>query len=280
MRLRGIVSIIATGIIVAVCSMASGATGSQPPGKLGQEITTAAERAQHCSLSAGEVAVLDGADGAAASQMAERMGIAGKTVAGGGHFVSVEADAAGVDFDDPSIAPVFRAGSGPNAPFLFPNGEVIVKFKVRTTEKQAASWGAVHGLTLVRPMVITNTFLLKAASPSKGLAAAARGATSHKVVFCVPNWMRQRVLRQSDPLYPYQWHLKNTGAVKGTVAGNDINVESAWTTYRGSASQIVCIVDDGLEIAHKDLAANIVAGLSWDFVDKKDDPTAGDHGTA
>ncbi len=57
-------------------------------------------------------------------------------------------------------------------------------------------------------------------TPSKSLEAATRasdvGRRSH---FCVPNWMRQRSLRQADPLYPYQWHLKNTGEVRGTVAG-------------------------------------------------------------
>ncbi len=278
MRRRSILSIIALGIIVAMCSITAGAAGVQPWGKLDQRVVNAAERDQQCRMSPGEVAVLGGTDGVAASQVADSKGIVGKTVAGGDRFVIIEVgqDAAGVDFDDPSIAPVFRSGNSPDAPFLFPNGEVIVKFKLRATEKQAASWASAHGLTLVHPMVITNTFLLKAASPAKSLEAAA----SDKVIFCAPNWMRQRSLRQQDPLYPYQWHLKNAGEVKGTVAGNDINVESVWAAYKGSAGQIICIVDDGLEIAHKDLAANIVAGLSRDFIDKKNDPTAGKHGTA
>ncbi len=282
MRLRSIAPVVALAIVVAACLVTPGAFGGQPRGRLDQGVVAAAERGQACSLSAGEVAVLRGADGAAPSRVAARTGIVGKVVAGGERFAIVEVghDAAGVDFDDPSIAPVFRSGSSPHAPFLFPTGEVMVKFEVRHTEQQAASWAGAYGLTLVRPLALADTFLLKAASPAKSLAAASTAAASNQVVFCVPNWMRQRSLRQEDPLYPFEWHLKNTGAVEGTVAGNDIEVESVWATYRGSAQQTICIVDDGLEIAHKDLAANIVDGLSWDYVRRQADPTAGDHGTA
>ena len=280
MRLRNIVTIIATGIIIATNSMGAGAAGDQPWKKFEQGIATA-EREQRCSFSTGEVAVLGGNGGATAAQIAVTKGISGKVVAGGDHFSIIEAsNISNIDFSDPSIAPVFRSGSATSAPFLFPNGEVIVKFKLHISEKQAASWGDAYGLTLVRPILVSSSFLFKAANPSKSLEAATSGGMSNIVVFCVPNWVRQRKLRQTDPLYAYQWHLKNTGYVNGTVAGNDINVETAWDTYKGSASQIVCIVDDGLEIAHKDLAANIVAGLSWNFVDNNADPTAGDHGTA
>lgn len=282
MRPRTIVSIIAAGLILAMCPFTAGAAGPQSWGKLDRGTITAAEWDEQCTLSVGEVAVLAGADGPAPSQVAEQKGLAGRLVARGDRFaiLDVGQDAAGVDFDDPSLAPVFRAGSGVGAPFLFPTGEVIVKFKIRTSEARAASWAGAHGLTLVRPMVIANAFLLKAANPSKSLEAAASAAASDEASFCVPNWTRQVALRQEDPLYPYQWHLKNTGEVRGTVAGNDINVEPVWPSYRGSADQILCIVDDGLEIAHADLAANIVPGLSWDFVRQQADPTSGDHGTA
>jgi len=281
MRRRSIAAVVALGIIFATCAFSAGASAARPWGTLGRAVA-AAEREQQCALSAGEVAILRGADGAAPSRMAGRKGIVGRTVAGDERFViiAVGRSAAGLDLEDPSLAPVFRAGSGPGAPFLFPTGEVMVRFRLPAGEKQAASWAGAHGLTFVRPMALTDTFLLKAASPWKSLAVAAAAATSDEVVFCVPNWLRQRSeRRQADPLYPYQWHLNNTGEVEGTVAGNDINVEPVWAAFKGSPEQVICIVDDGLEIAHKDLAANVVAGLSWDFVRKQADPTAGDHGT-
>jgi len=93
-----------------------------------------------------------------------------------------------------------------------------------------------------------------------------------------------------DPLYALQWHLKNTGQ-QGAVAppgmsGEDINVESAWATNKGAGVRIA-VVDDGLEIRHEDLAANIApTGLSYNYKTGSSDPSyaTGDmtsgHGTS
>jgi kexin len=129
-------------------------------------------------------------------------------------------------------------------------------------------------------MEVARAFLLRAVNPLESLEAASKAAASDQVLYCVPNWMRQSSLRQEDPLYTCQWHLKNTGQFEGASAGNDLNVEPVWPTYRGTADQVICIVDDGLEIAHKDLAENVVPGLSWDFLRNQADPTADKHGTA
>ena len=89
---------------------------------------------------------------------------------------------------------------------------------------------------------------------------------------------------KSDPLFGDQWHLQNTGQAGGT-AGEDVNVVPVWSNgYKGDGI-LIAIVDDGLEIAHEDLAANIVPGLSYNYVDLSTDPTgtgpgASEHGTA
>lgn len=90
-------------------------------------------------------------------------------------------------------------------------------------------------------------------------------------------------LTTGDPLYAYQWHLKNMGQSGGSV-GDDVDVEPAWSacsddTCRGEGVR-VAVVDDGLEIAHEDLAANVAVGASHDYVSGCSDPTGGDHGTA
>ena len=103
-----------------------------------------------------------------------------------------------------------------------------------------------------------------------------------------------------DPLYGLQWHLKNTGqygwdGTPGKV-GEDINVEPVWAgcadgTCHGEG-EYVAVVDDGMEIAHPDLQANVstaVGRQSYDYVSGSyGDPTpststASDpnaHGTA
>jgi kexin len=82
----------------------------------------------------------------------------------------------------------------------------------------------------------------------------------------------------SDPLYGDQWHLKNTGQQGATatpgLTGEDMNVEPAWASYKGSGVRIA-VVDDGLDIGHEDLAANIAAtGLSYNYVTGSSDPSS------
>ena len=100
----------------------------------------------------------------------------------------------------------------------------------------------------------------------------------------------------SDPLYGLQWHLKNTGQYgwdgSSGKAGEDINVEPVWAacsdgTCHGEG-EYVAVVDDGMQIAHPDLQANVsntVGRQSYDYVSGSyGDPTPTDpgdaHGTA
>ncbi len=94
----------------------------------------------------------------------------------------------------------------------------------------------------------------------------------------------------SDPLYSDQWHLKNTGQAGASgpagAPGEDMNVESVWASRKGNGVRIA-IVDDGLEMAHEDLATNIAANsLSYNYVTGSNDPSydpadlSSGHGTA
>lgn len=92
----------------------------------------------------------------------------------------------------------------------------------------------------------------------------------------------------SDPLHQHQWHLANIGqtnfASSPGAAGTDLSLQSTIESGILGDEVIVAVVDTGLEIAHEDLAANIVAGGSRDFVSNDTDPTnpatEGDHGTS
>ena len=93
---------------------------------------------------------------------------------------------------------------------------------------------------------------------------------------------------RSDPLYKHSWHLDNTGqanfADNGGTSGADLNVDLQVAQGIDGTGVVVSVVDEGLEIAHEDLAPNIIAGRSWDFTDNDNDPTNsdlyGDHGTS
>ena len=60
----------------------------------------------------------------------------------------------------------------------------------------------------------------------------------------------------NDPLLSDQWHLDNTGQT-GATAGADANLPAAWDTTTGSTSVVIAMLDNGVELDHPDLAANI-----------------------
>jgi hypothetical protein len=135
--------------------------------------------------------------------------------------------------------------------------------------------GSVSGSTLtLTPLASYNGTAAVTLTVSDGTATAAR--TFNLVVTA------------NDPLYVYQWHLDNTGQTNfATTAGTstqDINVDGVITDGYTGTGVVVGIVDTGLEIAHEDLAANVVSGGSWDFKGADNNPTSdqttGDHGSS
>lgn len=90
----------------------------------------------------------------------------------------------------------------------------------------------------------------------------------------------------NDPFFSGQWHLWQTNAVgEGTTSGVDVNVIDAWNLHKGSGV-IVGIVDDGLQISHPDLNANVATNAlihrDWnDSTPNDPSPSSLDaHGTA
>ena len=79
----------------------------------------------------------------------------------------------------------------------------------------------------------------------------------------------------SDPLYGCQWNLDNSGQITARpaaaagepiagLAGEDINVEGAWTTTQG-ANINVAMVDDGMHYEHEDLIDNVDTARNHDY---------------
>lgn len=104
-------------------------------------------------------------------------------------------------------------------------------------------------------------------------------ARSPEVVRAVQQVLLDRVPRViTDPLFPNQWHLNNTGQGGGT-AGEDANVTAAWSLGYTGTGTVVSSVDDGLWHANPDLTGNYMRTTSWDFVSNDSDPSGGGHGT-
>lgn len=145
-----------------------------------------------------------------------------------------------------------------------------------------------YGLRVARKVEYSaGTWILEAsaAEPLASLEAANRLYETERVEWATP--MVERVMTRravtNDPLFPNQWHLKNTGSnASGAVAGNDVNIPDAWNSYNGSGVTIA-ITDDGLQQNHPDLSANVRTTLGKDFNGDDTDPSPGtydSHGTA
>jgi len=89
----------------------------------------------------------------------------------------------------------------------------------------------------------------------------------------------------SDPLWTSQWYLNNTGQ-RGGAARLDLKLMAAWSQGFNGQGVRVAINDDGFDLTHPDLVANIDASKVYDtnrdqtgkgFVTSKAD--AHEHGT-
>jgi subtilisin family serine protease len=82
-----------------------------------------------------------------------------------------------------------------------------------------------------------------------------------------------------DPYYPNQWYLNNNGTVG--IEDDDVDAPEAWDVSKGSSSVIIAIIDEGVDIGHRDLSSKIVTPYDATDGDNNQDPNAWDgHGTA
>jgi subtilisin family serine protease len=142
-------------------------------------------------------------------------------------------------------------------------------------------------------------------------AAQIKGITSQAVISGLRQMPSVRVAEYdmpvspdqvNDPQYSAQWSLHNTGQTGGTP-GADIHAPEAWPLIPVVSPVLVAVLDDGVEINHSDLAANIAVNAGeipgdgidndgngfiddvkgWDFADGDNDPSppsaTSSHGT-
>lgn len=179
---------------------------------------------------------------------------------------------------------VLRAfGDGPNP--IIETDEFLVQFKQNIDQRAAARLVAARGAELLEKLgpYAPNGYLARVLEPNVTAASVANSLYESGVaVFAHPNFLsrKQRRYLPNDPLFPKQWHLRNTGQTGG-IPGNGIMAEAAWNMSRGGKNTIIAVIDDGFDLQHEDLAANFLPG--HDFLDDDNDPSPGPndgHGTS
>lgn len=183
-------------------------------------------------------------------------------------------------------SPVFYKGKRSEHKRLALTGDIVVEFYLKQNKKQLNDIANLHDLRLVRqPQFAGNTYIFKSRGAGESLDIANELQSIPSVKYAYPNWYKTMAQRAvpDDPLYPGQWHLKNTGQGGFGTAGNDVNIESVWDSNKSSPNEVIAVVDDGVEINHEDLSSNILNAYNWDWVGNDSNPSPGPyetHGTA
>ena len=117
--------------------------------------------------------------------------------------------------------------------------------------------------------------LLPFAAPLTGTAvqdAERRVRLNPQVASVEPDVRLKRLATPNDPYYTdgIQWHLR-TPAQGGAAA---LNLPPAWERTRGSAEQVVAVVDSGALYGHPDLAGKLLPG--YDLISDLDTSNDGD----
>ncbi len=110
-------------------------------------------------------------------------------------------------------------------------------------------------------------------------------AESSVFEYAEPDFLRlMKRHNTNDPFVNNQWSLNNDGnntAPWGGTPGMDMSVFNAWGTTTGSSSISVAIIDEGVDLNHPDLLANMSSGYDATGQGSGGDASGNDaHGTA
>jgi subtilisin family serine protease len=202
------------------------------------------------------------------------------------------------DFDE---LPCYSSAS---AKWMVPTDLIIVQFKPNATPAQITALFSDNAVVKVEQRKRrTKQYLVQVSSPADAITIARRWCDVDYVSWAQVNWLREarKKLIPNDARFDEQWYLHNTGQ-GGGLPNRDVYAERAWDITTGHPSVVIAILDDGFDLLHPDLMANVFSNAAeifngqdsdtneyiddvfgWDFVDNTNDVSPkGDtdnHGT-
>jgi subtilisin family serine protease len=142
--------------------------------------------------------------------------------------------------------------------------EITVRFKPKVTERQQNKVLNALNLTKERANEFTRRQFIVA--PKEDIDETVILDLANRLVefddaveYAAPNFVSEhrKAAATNDPRLNAQWHLNNNGT-NGALQGEDVDAFAAWDiTLGGSRDIVIAVVDDGVEISHRDLKANI-----------------------
>ncbi|MBB5438185.1 subtilisin family serine protease [Pedobacter sp. AK017] len=159
-------------------------------------------------------------------------------------------------------------------------GELIIKIKNQVQPIQ--SLFKEYRINITPDKFVGNQYIIKIdeITTSQLFALTERLQQNKNVEFAEPNFIRLSKHHTADPYYNSQWSIKNLGYYGGTT-GADMHVEDAWNYATGQNIK-VAVIDEGVDLSHPDLAANLLTGYDATGGGSNGGPAAGTndaHGT-
>lgn len=140
-------------------------------------------------------------------------------------------------------------------------GEVIVGFQSTADDIQIAAFESRHGLTKLKSFPNIRAVHYHIAPGQTTDEAIAILSEDPIVEYAEPNWILKRQSVPTDPKFPEQWYLSNTGQVVNGLDGTsgiDINWLAANNLFSGSQDIVVAVVDSGVAFYHPEFV-----GILW-----------------
>lgn len=167
---------------------------------------------------------------------------------------------------DPRVAwaePVFTYGSEQTPEYM--TGNFLVALEGETTIDQLSSLHNVSGALIAQEHESFPYTLIEMSLPADrdldvlDIVDMYHGQPG--VLYCEPVfYFPAGHYTPNDQFYQQQWPLDNDNGNPGTT-GADIDANLAWDITRGDSSVIIAIQDEGVDVDHPDLVANVVAGV-------------------
>lgn len=154
----------------------------------------------------------------------------------------------------PGIAPTYVGRSGEQAV----PGVVLVAPAAGADREDLAPVTRALEARPAGPVPGTRAYVFELPDAVSVEAAVRRYERDPDVAYAEPDYVVAPTspLTPNDTSYPEMWGLNNTGQTGG-VDDADIDAPEAWGATVGSASVVVAVVDEGVQISHPDLRDNV-----------------------
>ncbi len=136
---------------------------------------------------------------------------------------------------------------------VYVEGEVIVGFRSSADDIQIAAFESRYNVTKLKSFPHIHAVHYRIAPGQTTDEAIAILSEETIVEYAEPNWLLKRQAAPTDPKFPDQWYLSNTGQVVNGldgISGIDINWLTANNLFSGSQDIIVAVVDTGVALDH------------------------------